>query len=149
MIKEATIDLWKAYCHIRKVLSQKLNTNNITGDFAEILMADYYGGTLAPPSTKAYDFTANDKNYQVKSRMEKDGKVTGNLSDIHSLDFDYLITVFYNNEGGIELVKEFTKAEIQAMVYKQTSRSVISASAVYTPQNGKDITAAVKATFGI
>lgn len=51
MIKEGTIDLWKAYCHIRKVLSKNLNTSNITGDFAEILMADYYGGILAlhPP----------------------------------------------------------------------------------------------------
>lgn len=149
MIKEGTIDLWKAYCHIRKVLSKNLNTSNITGDFAEILMADYYGGILAPPSTKAYDFTANGKTYQVKSRMGKDGKVIGNLSDMHSLGFDYLITIFYNNEGGIELVKEFTKAEIQAMVYNQPTRSVISASAVYNPQNGKDITAAIKATYGI
>ncbi len=149
MIKKSTIDLWKAYCHIRKVLSQDLNTNNITGDFAEILMADFYDGTLAHPSTKAYDFTANDKNYQVKSRMEKDGKVTGNLSDMHSLDFDYLITIFYNNGGGIELIKEFTKVEIQAMAYNGASRSVISAPSVYNPQNGKDITAAVKAKYGI
>lgn len=149
MVKEGTIDLWKAYCHIRKVLSHDLNTNNITGDFAEILMADYYGGTLAPPSTKAYDFAANGKTYQVKSRMEKDGKVVGNLSDFYSLEFDYLITVFYNNEGGIELVKEFTKEEIQALVYNQPSRSVISASAVYNPQNGKDITAAINSKYGI
>ena len=149
MIKEGTIDLWKAYCHIRKVLSQKLNTNNITGDFAEILMADYYGGTLAHPSTKAYDFTANDKNYQVKSRMEKDGKVTGSLSDIRHWEFDYLIVILYNEDGAIKLVKELTVAEAKQLAYKEPDRYVITVAAVKNEEIGKDITAAINAKYGI
>ena len=63
MLEKTTIDLWKAYCYIHKVLTTMFNTNNIEGDFAEKIVADFYGGVLATPSTKAYDFTANGRVY--------------------------------------------------------------------------------------
>ena len=108
-----------------------------------------YGGKLETASHKAYDFTVDSKRYQVKARVAKKGKITGSLSDIHHWEFDYLVVVLYNEDGTIKLVKELTEAEAEQLAYKNTGREILSVSSVKRQGVGKDITADIKAKYGI
>ena len=143
------IELWQMYCYIKKLVAKKFRTNNIEGDFTEDLIADFYGGKLETASHKAYDFTVDSKRYQVKARVAKKGKITGSLSDIHHWEFDYLVVVLYNEDGTIKLVKELTKDEAEKLAYKNTGRDILSVSSIKRQEVGKDITAAIKAKYGI
>lgn len=113
------------------------------------MIADFYGGKLETASHKAYDFTVDSKRYQVKARVAKKGKITGSLSDIHHWEFDYLVVVLYNEDGTIKLVKELTEAEAEQLAYKNTGREILSVSSVKRQGVGKDITADIKAKYGI
>ena len=137
------------YCYIKKLVAKKFRTNNIEGDFTEDLIAAFYGGKLETASHKAYDFTVDSKRYQVKVRVAKKGKITGSLSDIHHWEFDYLVVVLYNEDGTIKLVKELTEAEAEQLAYKNTGSEILSVSSVKRQGVGKDITADIKAKYGI
>ena len=144
------IDLWQLFCRMRQMISKMFRTKNIAGDFAEELMSDYYNGKLATPSTKGYDFTTDDgKKYQVKSRVATSPKntVIGNLSDIHSWDFDYLIVVLFGKYGDIQLVKEINQDTAKSLA--NTERGVISVSSVRNSGVGKDITQKVKSKYNL
>lgn len=144
------IELWKIYTYIGSLIANKSRTGNIVGEFTEELLTDFYSGKQAPPSTKGYDFEANGIRYQVKSRVANTrNKITGNLSDIHSWNFDILIVVFYENNGNIKLVKEFNVADAQAMASYNKYRSIISTSNIYNNTSCKDITQKVKAKYGL
>ncbi len=85
----------------------------------------------------------------MKARVAKKGKITGSLSDIHHWEFDYLVVVLYNEDGTIKLVKELTEAEAEQLAYKNTGREILSVSSVKRQGVGKDITADIKAKYGI
>ena len=144
------IDLWQLFCRMRQMISKTFRTKNIEGDFAEELMNDFYGGTLATPSTKGYDFITNDgKKYQVKSRVATSPKnrVIGNFSDIRSWDFDFLIVVLFGKNGDIQLAKEIDRDTAKSLA--NTERGVISASSIRKPDIGKDITQEVKSKYNL
>ena len=44
------------------------NFNSPTGDIAEQLVAEYYGGTVAPNNQKSFDVLVGDHRLQVKAR---------------------------------------------------------------------------------
>lgn len=146
---EALLSLWKVYSFVGMQINNSLRTGNVVGDFTEELICDYYGGTLAKPSTKGYDFTANGKKYQVKARMSKGKNVIGNLSDIHNWNFDYLVVIFYNVDGKIMLAKEFTNQQAHAIATNGKNRDLISASSVRNVVNGTDFTQTIKAKYNL
>lgn len=144
------IQIWKIYSYVSSRLASQSNTGNIVGEFAEELMADYYGGLLAPPSTKGYDFEVNGIKYQVKSRMvTKNNSFTGNLSDIHCWDFDFLIVVFFDKLGSINMVKELTLQEAKDISNGGQTRHLISVSSIRKNNSYNDITQNVKAKYGL
>ena len=143
------ISLRKIYSLVGSQIVQNTRTGNIVGEFAEELMADYYKGTPAPVSQKGYDFDANGKRYQVKARLAKGKRVTGNLSDIHFWDFDFLIVVFFDANGLITLAKEISVEEAKKIAIKNGTRHIISSSSVRKITNCKDITNSVKITYNL
>ena len=147
---KSKIQLWKIYSYVGNLIIQQSRTGNITGEFAEELISDFYQGVLANPSTKGYDFIANGAKYQVKARMANaKNKFTGNLSDIHSWNFDYLVVVLFDKQGAVKVVKEFTKQQVQCIAYNSNVRSIISLSSVISNNQCKDLTTLVKTKYGI
>lgn len=144
------VQLWKIYAFIGQLIANNSRTGNIVGDFAEELMADFYNGTLAPPSTKGFDFVVNNIKYQVKSRMANSkNKFAGNLSDLHSFKFDYLLVVLYNKDGSVNMVKEFTVRDAQKMANSSGNRYLIPVSSVRNNTSCVDKTNLVKSKYSL
>lgn len=94
--------LWKEYNKISNKLTKAMkSTQNIVGEFAELLVAEHYSATKLPTSNKSADLeTPNKKSIQVKSRKLKKTTSTS-LNVIRSWDFDYLVVVLFDMNGGI------------------------------------------------
>lgn len=96
---------WKNYNDAANEL-QKLfgRTNNIVGEYAEHLTAQYYKGTLLPASHKSADVKTIEDNketlYQVKARKLK-SLTSSQLGIIRSWDFHYLIVIIFGFNGNI------------------------------------------------
>jgi hypothetical protein len=69
--------------------------NNPIADIAERLVADYYGGTVAPPNEKGFDvLTKAGERLQVKAlRRTQKGRTT--LSPLRSHEFDAVVIVVF------------------------------------------------------
>lgn len=144
---EEKINLWKHYCDETQKIAKVFRTKNIQGDFAEDLMADFYGGELANASNKGYDFLVGSTRYQVKARMETSKEIQGCLSDIHNWNFDYLIVVFFSEDGRIKLVKEITQDEAKQKAKEYTGKYRINISTV--EKIGTDKTREVKEKYNL
>jgi hypothetical protein len=123
------INLWKNYTMATNLMLDAMGgTSNIVGEFAEKLVAEYYGGTQLTASSKSADVMLKDGTaIQVKARMPRQA-LTTSLGIIRTWDFDYLVVVLFADNGS---------------VIKAIEMDVESAKSVATPnklQNGWVIT---------
>ncbi len=96
------VSLWKNYNNASSLLTKAMQgTANEVGEFAEVLVANYYNGERLKASNKSADVRTNDGQLiQVKSRKIEKIKAT-NLNVIRSWNFDLLVVILFNKEGGI------------------------------------------------
>lgn len=99
---EQVKDLWLKYNEYSNKLALALGrTSNIVGEYAEYLAHSHYGGRLLDISGASADIQTPDGNrYQVKSRRVK-GTPTTQLNVIRSWDFDFLVVILFDADGGI------------------------------------------------
>ncbi len=118
------------------------------GDYAERLVAEAYGGKLAPNSEKSWDIaTPEGVRIQVKSRvLHPDRPGTRQMSVFRSWGFDLAVVILFSNED-----LSITQAvELEAAVIKEHARYVAHVNGwnlVATPQImalGRDITAEIQ-----
>ena len=104
---EEVKDLWIRFNEYSNKLANALGrTSNIVGEYAEYLAHQYYGGKLLGVSDSSADIKAESGTlYQVKSRKIK-GTPTTQLNVIRSWDFDYLVVILFDANGGIERALE-------------------------------------------
>jgi len=77
-----------------------VRSENVAGDYAEYLVAQAMGGTLASPSEKSWDVLGpNGERVQVKARVVSDPIQRGQrqLSVFRSFDFDAAIIVLLSD----------------------------------------------------
>lgn len=101
--------LWVDYMNATNRIASALGRSaNIVGEYAERLVAEYYGGELLTASNKSADIRLRDgRLVQVKSRVPRQTSTTS-LSPIRSWDFDLLVVVLFNPDGGIMEAVEMT-----------------------------------------
>lgn len=71
------------------------NFNSPTGDIAEQLVAEYYGGTVAPNNQKSYDVLVGGHRLQVKARRLEAGVHRAAFSPHRTYDFEALVAVVF------------------------------------------------------
>jgi hypothetical protein len=71
------------------------NFNSPTGDIAEQLVAEYYGGTVAVNNQKSYDVVVGDHRLQVKARRVEAGVHRAAFSPHRTYDFEALVAVVF------------------------------------------------------
>ena len=74
------------------------NFNSPTGDIAEQLVAEYYGGTVAPNNQKSYDVLVVDHRLQVKARRLESGVHGAAFSPHRTYDFEALVAVVFESD---------------------------------------------------
>lgn len=99
---ESIIELWKEYCDVKNRIASALGrTNNIVGELAERIVAEYHDGKLLEASHPSADVLLHDGTLiQVKARMLT-GPGTTSLSAIRSWNFDLLAVILLSPEGRI------------------------------------------------
>jgi len=95
-------DLWLKYNEYANRLTAALGrTSNLVGEYAEHLALQRYGGELLPASSSSADLRAeNGHSYQVKARKIL-GVMTTQLGVIRSWDFDFLVTILFDESGHV------------------------------------------------
>jgi hypothetical protein len=98
----STVNLWKNYTMATNLILDAIGgASNIVGEFAEQLVADYYGGKQLTASSKSADIVLeNEKTIQVKARMPRQ-TMTTSLGIIRSWNFDYLVVVLFSPDGSV------------------------------------------------
>lgn len=93
---------WLQFNESANVLKEALGrTSNIVGEYAEYLSNKYYGGKLLNISGSSADIIcAAGYLYQVKARKLNSIRAT-QLGIIRSWDFNYLVVVIFDKNGGI------------------------------------------------
>ena len=74
------------------------NFNSPTGDIAEQLVAEYYGGTVASNNQKSYDVLVGDHRLQVKARRLQAGVRSAAFSPHRTIDFEALVAVVFESD---------------------------------------------------
>lgn len=99
---ESVSDLWLKYNDFANRLTAALGrTSNLVGEYAEHLTLQHYGGALLPASSCSADLRAEDgTTCQVKARKIL-GVMTTQLGVIRSWDFDFLVTVLFDDSGRV------------------------------------------------
>ena len=100
-------DLWLKFNEYSNKLANAIGrTSNIVGEYAEYLAHQFYGGRLLEISGASADIESdNGTLYQVKSRKIK-GTLTTQLNVIRSWDFDYLVVILFDVNGGVKKALE-------------------------------------------
>ena len=114
------------------------------GDYAERLVAEAYGGQLAPNSEKSWDVAASGGDHiQVKSRvLDAHRPGTRQMSILRSWGFDLAVVILFSNED----LSVTQAVEFKAAVIKEHARYVSHVNGwrlVATPEImalGRDIT---------
>ncbi|MGQ8870111.1 DUF6998 domain-containing protein [Myroides sp. TSA_177.3] len=108
--------LWKKYNKTSTELVEAMGgTSNEVGEFAELLVANYYKGKQLPASCKSADVeTKEGKLIQVKSRKLDKIKSTS-LNVFRSWDFDVLVVVIFDKQGGILKAIELNVADAKSL----------------------------------
>ena len=104
---EEVKDLWLKFNEYSNRMANALGrTGNIVGEYAEYLAHQFYGGRLLEISGSSADIESdNGTLYQVKSRKIK-GTPTTQLNVIRSWDFDYLVVILFDANGGVKKALE-------------------------------------------
>ncbi len=108
--------LWKKYNKTSTALVEAMGgTANEVGEFAELLVANYYKGRQLSASCKSADVeTKEGKLIQVKSRKLDKIKSTS-LNVFRSWDFDLLVVVIFDKQGGILKAIELNVADAKSL----------------------------------
>lgn len=92
------------------------------GDYAEKLVAEAYGGELAPNSEKSWDvLTAGGIRIQVKSRVVRANDAgTRQMSVFRSWNFDISVVILFSNND----LSVNKASELEAPIVRQHARYV-------------------------
>lgn len=141
---EFLVSLWRNYNNASSLFTKAIGgTANEVGEFAEILVANYYGGEQLQASNKSADIKTKDGKFiQVKSRkIEK--ITTTSLNVIRSWDFDLLVVVLFSKEGNvlkaIEIDSE-TAEKLSTRNDHQNGNVLTTNNELLNNKNAKDIT---------
>lgn len=90
--------------------------NNPTGDYAEWLVSESLGLTLAPSSAAGYDATDEDGiRYQIKGRNVRPEDKSFQLGVIRNLEgkeFDFLVAVIFETTWGVRYAAKIARKNI-------------------------------------
>jgi len=104
---EEVKDLWLKFNEYSNKLAEALGrTSNIVGEYAEYRAHHFYGGRLLEISNSSADIETEDGTlYQVKARKIR-GTPTTQLNVIRSWNFNYLVVILFDENGGIKRALE-------------------------------------------
>lgn len=106
---------WQSYAKLTHKFKAEFNLSaNITGDVAEILVANGLGLKRRVNGTQGFDLVdrKSGKRYQVKSRVVKSAKDCVVLGITRTIDFDFLVVVFFSRTGAVLTVKKYARAHL-------------------------------------
>lgn len=94
--------LWREFCSVKNRISSALGrSNNVVGELAERIVAEYHGTVPLAVSHPSADVELKDGTLiQVKARMLTDVRTTP-LSAFRSWNFDVLSVVLFEPDGDI------------------------------------------------
>ncbi|MBF6058015.1 DUF6998 domain-containing protein [Thiomicrorhabdus heinhorstiae] len=146
---EEVKDLWLKFNEYSNKLANALGrTSNIVGEYAEYLAHQFYGGRLLEISGSSADIESeNGTLYQVKSRKIK-GTPTTQLNVIRSWDFDYLVVILFDANGGIKKALEVPvdiAKEYGAANSHQNGWVITTSQKFLNDRRSKDITVSLSA----
>ena len=138
-------ELWREYMDVTNRITAALGrSSNIVGEFAERLVAEHYGGSLLAASHKSADVELPDgRLVQVKSRIPRRASTTS-LSSIRSWDFDLLVVVLFDRDGGILKAVEYEAAAAKRHARRdehQNSDLIVTTDEFLNDPLARDITA--------
>jgi len=93
-------------------------SNAPTGDYAEYLVARFFGGELAPNSERSWDVLApSGVTVQVKARVSPEGSGAGTrqLSAIRTWGFDQLAVVLFDDDYSIRTARLLPVSAVRAV----------------------------------
>jgi hypothetical protein len=132
----------------REILRSK---NNPTGDYAEWLVAEKLGLTLATKSAKGFDATDSDGlRYQIKGRRITDDNKSTQLGVIRNLeckDFNFLIAVIFNKSWDVHRAAKIPQEAVSdlAAFRKHVNGYIMHLPpTIFKNQNVKDITSVLQ-----
>ena len=120
MAKNRKMVAWEKYNQCCCEISEAFKTNNIVGEFAESLVAEYYHVGPEKPSNKSYDLEipnpSGGKNLriQVKSRRMKNEKIISTkLCKFSDWYFDRLVVILFGASGSVLMAREIEKKDVK------------------------------------
>ncbi len=136
-------ELWFEYNNAKNRIQQALGrTANILGEYAEMLVAQAYGGQLLPTSHKSADVLLPDgRTIRVKARIVTPGETT-QLSVMRSWDFDLLVVLLFNKSGKLLWAGELKAEDARAIsrFYKHTNGDQLwTTASLFDPAASRDV----------
>lgn len=126
--------------------------NAPAGDLAERLVADAYGGTLAPNSAKSYDVLGpGGERIQVKCRVLETTKGSQIFGVFRSWDFDVCVfvrldPVTYDVRSAVEVPVQGVRSIAKLSVHVQGNRVRVAAPLLELP-GARDVRADLQAAL--
>jgi len=144
--------LWREYMDVTNRITAALGrSSNIVGEYAERLVAEHYGGSLLAASHKSADIELPDgRLVQVKSRIPRQ-TLTTSLSSIRSWDFDLLVVVLFDRDGGVLKAVEYEAAAAKRHARRdehQNSDLIVTTDEFLNDPLARDITADLARLLG-
>jgi hypothetical protein len=144
-VDKNTVNLWKNYNMAKRLILDAMGgVANIEGEFAEKLVADYYGGEQLTASSKSADIVLDDgTRVQVKARVPRQ-TLTTSLGVIRSWDFDLLVAVLFTTDGTILRAVEMSADAARSIAvpdHRQNGWRITTTSEFLDNPAAKDITA--------
>ncbi len=145
----ATLELMQLNAAVLEELKMRgvIRTQNVLGDYAEKLVADTLGLTLANNSNAHYDAVdAKGVKYQIKSCKPTISNPSMQLSSLRDLDaggFDYLIALIFNPDFSVKQAVKISHAIIQThatYIERTNAYQLILKGAILKHELTEDIT---------
>lgn len=153
-------DLISKYNEIALKFAKKIDSGNLIGTYAEILVCDILNLKMAEKSKKGYDAISKDTKeykYQIKSRWGKEETSSNGQNEFGSFGkengefpFNYLVLVFFNksllnptiymiSSKDIDVFIAYTKGE--KFIYKKNNKWIVRLNRNFEKEqkNGKTI----------
>lgn len=131
---------------LTELIARKIvwSRNAPAGDYAELLVAEAFGGRIARASKKSWDVRVGDRYLQVKCRVtDATSRKTQTYSPFRSFDFDTCVfvvldSVSYTVARAIEVDREVVEESSSLSVWVAGSR--LSVKQILGLQLAKDVT---------
>lgn len=95
--------------------------NNPTGDIAEAIVHQYYGGTRGSSSEKGWDVkTPTGERLQVKSMRRVPGSKRRNLSPIRDQDYEAVVIVIFDEDFNVTEGLRLDRATVEELFEVRT-----------------------------